>query len=93
MPRFKKEILNYFTIDTLPNDDLKDVARFCGIDTAIKLLNTEELVGQRIYIPRSISPVMFNQIRKDMYTLTIDEIATRLHLSKSTVYSFIEKHY
>lgn len=87
MQRFDPSVLNHFSIESMPNDDLKDVARFCGVDIARSLLNTQELAGSYIYIPKNISPQIIKEIRKEFPQKSVDEIAAMVHVTRKTIYN------
>ena len=80
------------TIDDMPNQDMIDIARTCGIDAAIKLL--QNFSGIRINIPSN----GFTKIEKkiildeyDGYAQTIKKLASRLGMTEKTVRDVLSK--
>ena len=79
-------------IDDMPNQDMIDIAKICGIDAAIKLL--QYFSGTRINIPSN----GFIKIEKkiildeyDGYAQTIKRLASRLGMTEKTVRDVISK--
>ncbi len=86
---FKSEV-SAMSQDDLPNDDLKDLAQVCGMETAIKLL--KELNGIHIYIPKDgFKKVIDRFIIKNFNGTNAKKLAIICDISEVHVYEIIRK--
>jgi Mor family transcriptional regulator len=76
------------SIEDMPTEDLKLVARACGPDVAAKLL--KELPGVTLYIPRSgITQVKKNYIRKNFNGSNAKKLAIETGYSEMHLYAIV----
>ncbi len=78
------------SIEDMPSEDLKLVARACGVEVAAKLL--EELPGVTLYVPKSgITQVKKNYIRKSFNGRNAKKLAIETGYSEVHLYAIIRE--
>lgn len=74
----------FFTPETMPNRDMKEVAEYMGVNVAIDLM--KHFPGEYIYVPVKPQVNIVKQYAKANPQKSVIEIAKDLHLSKQAIY-------
>ncbi|MEQ8170275.1 MAG: Mor transcription activator family protein [Candidatus Eremiobacterota bacterium] len=85
-----EDFFDGLSIEDMPSEDLKLVARACGVEVAAKLL--KELPGVTLYVPKSgITQVKKNYIRKSFNGTNAKKLAIETGYSEVHLYAIVRE--
>jgi len=68
------QIIEQISIEDMPSDDMKLVAKHCGVDVAIKIM--QKMGGLGIYVPKNPFALVVERILRQERNPDFKEIAT-----------------
>lgn len=87
-----KPINEYWTLDNLPNEDMRQIAIECGIGVAIILMR--KFAGAIIHVPKKQNTAIFlDYYEKNVGKETIAEMCERLQITERTAYNHLKRRF
>ncbi|MDQ7799539.1 MAG: Mor transcription activator family protein [Candidatus Edwardsbacteria bacterium] len=85
-----KEVIGDVKLEDMPNGDMKMVAEYCGVDTAVQLMS--QMGGLTIYIPTGIYKAKVEQyVRRNWRKIETKRLALACNVSEKYVYNLIRR--
>lgn len=77
------QIIDQVSIDDMPSDDMKLVAKYCGVDVAVRLM--QNMGGLPIYVPKNPFALVVERILKKERNPDFKDIATSCSVTERYV--------
>lgn len=77
------QIIEQLSIEDMPSDDMKLLAKYCGVDVAVKVM--QNMGGLGIYVPKNPFPLIVERILRSQRNPDFKDIATNCNVTERYV--------
>ncbi len=84
-----KQVIEQLSIEDMPSDDMRLLAKYCGVDVAVKVM--QNMGGLGIYVPKNPFPLIVERILRTERNPNFKEIATTCNVTERYVRKIWQK--